>query len=138
MSAPHGTYRRYSGRDQCRCALCKRAMADYRAEYRKRRYLNRNQPLKVPALGSQRRMRALQTMGWPLGVRFGHVFDSDVIVQKTARDIAEHYNKHCMTQGPSKLAAMWAKSKGYPPPLAWDNIDDPDEDPSARMAHRVG
>ena len=35
-----------------------------------------------------------------------------------------------MTMGPCLRAARWAKSRGWAPPLAWDNIDDPTEQPN--------
>ncbi|NUQ98254.1 MAG: hypothetical protein HOY79_17480 [Streptomyces sp.] len=49
---------------------------------------------------------------------------------RTARSIAELYDRISMTVGDSVLSRNRAARNGWAPPLAWINIDDPDEDPA--------
>lgn len=122
--------------------------------YRKRRYLNRNQLLMVPALGTQRRLRALFALGWTsrdlaplLGVgvaRVGYLASDkqSTVLPETAAKVAAVYERLSMTvpADPEHLSprhcAVHARQRrlavrrGWAPPLAWDNIDDPDEQPT--------
>jgi len=86
----------------------------------------------VPA---QRRCQALAAIGWDArrvaersGLRMRVISDitagrmqqvsepTDVAVRRT-------YEMLCMTPGPSQRARNWARSRGWAPPLAWDDID---------------
>jgi hypothetical protein len=103
-------------------------------------------PSKVPALGSQRRIQALQALGWSrdvIAARLGYtgngsmsyLMQADQMRPGTAAKIAAVYDELCMTVptgvGPAR-ARTWAKRLGFVPPLAWDNIDDPNETPTGR------
>lgn len=133
----HGTLSRYVHRDpakRCRCAACKRANAAHQREYRRRRSQQGKQL--VSSLGAQRRLRALQAMGWPLlmlGRHLHHVFENDRIRRVTHEQVVRLYEEYCMRPGPDERIRLMARNRGYPPPLAWDDIDDPDEDPSPHL-----
>lgn len=124
----------------CSCNDCRRAHA------RARNYARMNTRHWVSALGSQRRIRALARLGWSsaeLSRRLGKhrsyllkVMSNDLLEQLTATAIATLYEDLCMTRCTSPTAgrtAAVAASHGWPPPLAWDNIDDPNEDPTGWM-----
>lgn len=119
------------------CTECKAARAAWQRGYETRRYLARGR-VTVPAVGTQRRLKALAVMGWDfveVGKRLGKGGDA---VSKVARlstwvrpEMAEKvkalYDELSMLRGPSLGAATWARAKGWNPPLAWDEetIDDP-------------
>jgi hypothetical protein len=120
----------------CSCNDCRRAHA------RARNYARMNTRHWVPALGSQRRIRALARLGWSsaeLSRRLGKhrsyllkVMSNDRLEQLTATAIATLYEDLCMTRCTSATAgrtATDASARGWPPPLAWDDIDDPNECP---------
>ncbi|MCZ4498522.1 MAG: hypothetical protein JWQ74_1075 [Marmoricola sp.] len=124
---------KYAGeRAGCRCAPCRRARYLYNIRMRQDhdRGIRRN----IPAIGTQRRIQALQAMGWTLTDlqdRTG-MFVSNLHRLSTRQDrvllyvyqrIAAVYDELCMTPGPSSRMRAIAKNKGYAPPLAWDDID---------------
>lgn len=98
---------------------------------------------RVPAVGTMRRLQALQALGWPhsqLKARTG--VDTRQLVAPTLQgrirrrvDYASHaaveavYETLCMTPGPSGRTRTLAGLRGYLPPLAWDDPDDPTERP---------
>jgi transcriptional regulator len=96
----------------------------------------------VSAAGTRRRIQALGAMGWSqhwiadqLGVTVQAVGSYRTpkrarVFISTARTIRDLYEGRSMTTGPCVRAARWAKSRGWAPPLAWDNIDDPTEQPN--------
>lgn len=124
------------------CEACRRVKADALAQYRKDRYLNGG-PLLIDATGMRRRIEALMCLGWSYelvgnraGVTGGAVRRwrrTASMERATVRKITRVYDELCMTPGPSKGAAAMAKRMGYAPPLAWDDIDDPDERPSTPL-----
>lgn len=147
----HGTRYAYYSRG-CRCAAARADCAAYQRERVKRTRVGR--PMSVPAVGTIRRLQALSRMGWTFreiggrsgagrkylmqlataGPMEGRVYASLATpVDRVFRDL-------CMVPGPSARARSNAVRHGWAPPLAWDNIDDPDEKPSvpttrlARMA----
>lgn len=88
----------------------------------------------VPSVGTIRRVRALQALGWSLtditpgssiarGVTRG---PGILIAAKSYRLIAARYEQLCMTPGPSRSAALRSNRVT---PLMWDDIDDPNEKP---------
>ena len=103
-------------------------------------------PPKVPTLGSQRRVQALQAlghsrsriaheMGYADNGAIGYLMKptTTTMLAVTAARIAEAYERLSMIvpTGPhADRARTWAKRHGYAPPLAWDDIDDPHEEPS--------
>lgn len=129
---------RFAYRAGCRCADALAAMAAERRRLRNAHVLG--VPMVVPSLGSQRRIRALMALGWTealIGAEMGFVTPSTIrgalrnatVTARTADRIAEVYERLSMRQGPSARTRMLAQRKGWLPPLAWDNIDDPNEHP---------
>jgi hypothetical protein len=148
----HGTLAGYNvhartGRDYCE--PCRRAKAIY-DKRRKWDALN-GRGYTVPSLGARRRIQALQVMGWSrqriaeaagwtTSGALRYVDRSDTITRRTHERIAEAYERIAMTPPPDEMAARrartWAKKYGYHPPLAWDDIDDPDETPAGAYRPR--
>lgn len=94
-----------------------------------------------PALGARRRLQALAAIGWTveeLGARSGVKFTTLAAIQRgstqqitAARNatVTALWGDLSATRGPSKEAARRAVTKGWHPPAAWDDIDDPHETP---------
>lgn len=138
----HGTNAGYIA--GCRLQCCKTAHADYRRKLYARQYIARGK-MTVPAIGSQRRIRALQAIGWritdiadALGLAshrgvcapLWQLMNRDQVRRSTAERIAELYDRWCMTPGPAASRNRGlAERRGWLPPLAWDDIDDPNERP---------
>ena len=126
------------------CDPCRQAAATYERDRQKRRYL-RHGALTTDPLGSQRRLRALAALGWSAHILAAEVGTSAAQLQAirngrrvyirtdTADRIAELYDRLHMTPGPSESARRWARWQECIPPLAWDDIDDPDEDPRGNV-----
>jgi hypothetical protein len=103
------------------------------------------QPLAGPglinAVGSHRRIHALQALGWPhrileerMGLphrRISTMLARPKIYTPMARKISDVYDELSMQPGPSERTREIAREKGWTPPLAWDDdtIDDPDAMP---------
>lgn len=93
----------------------------------------------VPALGAQRRTRALMALGYrhsDLTPAFGGATSSHLaiglrplITAETWRAVDTAYRRLSATLGPSETSRARAIRKGYAPPLAWDDIDNPRERP---------
>ena len=141
----HGSSAGYNA--GCRCAPCWAA----KQRYDKRRRWELHQTgtyRKVPAIGAQRRIEALQRLGWSvpvlskrLGVTSSAVYDLgryDTIYRTTHDRIAAVYEELSgrlpdpQTPG-ERMSVSRARNHaircGYLSPLAWLNIDDPDERP---------
>lgn len=95
----------------------------------------------VDATGTVRRLRALVAIGWPiahLAKRLG-MYDTAVgniargelaqVRATTAENVAALYRELCRLPGPSQRARIDARKKGWHGPLAWDDIDNPAEEP---------
>lgn len=128
--------------------------------YRKRRYLNRG-PLQVPAIGTIRRLRALYALGWTcvqlgdrLGVSKARVAAilnarSEKVLPETAANVAQLYRELSMVtpldppalkRGDSPIherTRRYAKRRGWAPPMAWDDIDDPNAEPQGVGVDRM-
>ena len=148
----HGTNRGYLA--GCGEACCKAAHAAYRRDLRSRQYLAGG-PLTVDATGTQRRIQALTALGWPgywIDDEIGRVrtYTTNILAQRahvlasTADLIADVYDRLSMTLPPTDTLAQrqvvsrarnLARRKGWPPPLAWDDIDDPTEHPTGWEYH---
>lgn len=146
----HGQERGYfahrkAGQKPCQPCIDAHCVASKRRAIR----ANNGQPALVPALGSQRRIRALAAIGWPfaqisaeLGRKATHESIATLLRQawvqrETANRIDAVYRRLCMTPGPNPTVAKRAQLNHWAPPLAWDDIDDPDEEPSRNIfAHR--
>jgi hypothetical protein len=101
---------------------------------------------KIPNVGTRRRIHALQAIGYSRAViaaeaGYGNGGSiayickpaSKAVTQSTYWKIRETYERLCMTVPQSddaKKVRTWAKRHGYAPPLAWDDIDDPNEQPN--------
>lgn len=137
----HGTNAGYSY-GGCREQCCKKAHARAMNLWR----MGRADKL-VPALGTHRRIQALMTLGWSgreMSRRIGHhrdylakVLDSRLVSSSTARKVADLYDALCMTLPPQTSSTTQtrnlAQRKGYAPPLAYDDIDDPNENPGSNI-----
>lgn len=98
--------------------------------------------LHVNPTGTRRRIQALCALGWSmkqqadvLGVRQSDIAhwcapQRSWVMRETADRVRVLYDKLSMTPGPSELSRKLAESKGWPPPLSWD--DDRIDDPRAR------
>lgn len=122
------------------CDSCKAAVAKYQANRDLMRM--RGQSHTIPAIGTVRRIQALVRMGWPMPVlseRLGAATPQTIqnlarkprarIRVATAQKIAALYDELAMTPGPSRVSATRARNRGWPAPLAWDDIDNPNERP---------
>lgn len=98
--------------------------------------------VKVPALGTRRRLQALVAFGYSrsdlcrrLGIQVsnGHKLfleDHDRVLASTARAVEALFNELQMTPGTSPRARNEGQRRGWPLPMAWD--EDTIDDPSAR------
>lgn len=94
---------------------------------------------KVAAVGTKRRLEALAYMGWSLrhvAGRLGVTVQAvsqyrtrSMVYADTARAIRDLYDELWDQQGPSVRTRGWARREGWLPPLAWDDMDDPDATP---------
>jgi hypothetical protein len=141
----HGSTTGY--RMGCRLDCCRRAVADAAALRRKRQYLARTNELGVPPIGTHRRIQALVALGWSLSrlsreAGYDRSHTALILTREgklrntTARRYAEVYDRLSMSLPPErtkdeKITATrsrnLARRNGWPPPLAWDDID---RDPS--------
>jgi hypothetical protein len=149
MTLTHGTNAGYLY--GCRQECCRTAHATYRRSVWRKRYARGVDRLYIDATGTQRRIRALQRMGWrfididrALGrnpkaqnATIVHNIGTQARVHiDTADAIATIYDRLSMTPGPSELLRKRAAAKGWPAPLSWDDdtIDDPNAEPNTGEA----
>lgn len=122
----------------CKCTDCRAAKSNY--EKRRIHDANHGRRRLVDATGTQRRIQALAAIGWPivtLSAEMGfpcreycqQILYRSRVLPATRDKVAELYERLCMTPGPSAHARNRALKKGWAVPLAYDNIDDPDEVP---------
>jgi len=95
----------------------------------------------VAAIGYRRRVQALWRLGWPshliaeeAGVGVGTIHrlmreKTATVRTRTAKRLDAAYERLSMTPGPSAVSVGRATREGHPPPLAWNDIDDPTERP---------
>src|SRR5690606_27047973 len=89
--------------------------------------------------GVGRRRRALNAIGYPTRLLAAEVGTTQEVIcdhlrgerkfvlAPTDRRVRDAYDRLCMTPVPSEISAKIARRNGYAPPLAWDDIDDPNE-----------
>lgn len=126
------------------CAPCREAGAAYRRDRRTRLYFARSSNLMVPSIGTIRRVQALVALGHSmrdideaLGRRYGYTSLKlkrypVTTYPKVAEEYAEVYERLCMIRPEGSLAdrtRRLAARNGWLPPLAWLDIDDPNEVP---------
>lgn len=127
-------------REGCRCDECRRVVAREMNVYKMRRAANGG-PLLVSKVGAVRRLQALMWMGWSrreLARQAGYKGDAFALILNSPRQaimvandqkVADLFERLAMRPGPSKRAHDCAERNGWLPPLAWTDIDDPDEIP---------
>ncbi len=87
--------------------------------------------VRVPAHGFVRRVQAMQSLGYPTRWLEANGVDPDIGPAGKGVDAArwrrcrDLYEQVWDKQGPSARARAIAARKGYAPPMAWDDIDDP-------------
>lgn len=126
-----------------RCDACRTAARLYEQTRQTRRYLARGS-LTVDGTGTRRRVRALVAIGWTmqeidtaLGMKRGYSSklsnETGPVLRNTAVAVEAMYSTRSMTPKVGWLAERQrriAASKGWAPPLAYDDIDDPNEQPT--------
>lgn len=94
---------------------------------------------KVPAIGSLRRIQALNCAAWPtktiakrLGLTGLNLSTKKQVTKGTADRIDEVYREWKDVTGPSARTATWAANQGFVPSRYWDaeTIDDPSATPA--------
>lgn len=141
----HGQERGYFAHAVDGEAACEDCLRAHRAAAKRRALAFwRGQPSLIDATGTRRRIQALNAIGWPnhtiakAGGWTGHstirnMLGAEHVRRANAEKIAEIYERLCMSIGPSAVARRRAAAAGWAPPLAWENIDDPDECPRVHM-----
>lgn len=152
----HGQYRGYRAHrvdGEEACDPCKRAAAAAEA----RRHLPGASRRTDPA-GCARRVQALVALGWTYldMQRISGIEDAELrrfalgersyVFTTTVAKVDAAYRQLCMVLPPENTPAerqartkarRMAARNGWVPPLAWDDIDDPDESPSGATSHRL-
>lgn len=137
----HGTpagYNAHKRAGQTACDPCKRGIAGYQARISWER--ENGNPRRVAATGTQRRIQALMALGWSaedVARELGWAHKRAVhrlrfvtfVYRSTHEQVAAAYERLSGTPGPNENAKRRALAAGYAPPLAWDDIDNPDEKP---------
>lgn len=130
----------------CRQSCCRSAKLRY--DKRRKWEAAQGNSRKVPSLGATRRVRALRALGWSVtvqaefcGLDYRQLYDIgrfDTCYRRTHDQIAAMYERLAMQLPPTSTQSQkhsvtktrrTAKRNGWPPPLAWDDIDNPDEQP---------
>lgn len=121
------------------CARCREQAR--RKLIRYRLYAAHHGARKVPALGTQRRIRALNRWGYTreqIAARVGwtqsaltRLLEQTVIYKETEEIVARVYREIVASgiPGTSLKTRRRAEVAGWPGPLDWDDIDNPDEVP---------
>jgi hypothetical protein len=148
--APCGTnaaYNRHVYEKTPKCDPCREAHAKHRRDYRARQYLTGREHFKLDATGTHRRIRSLIRMGWRMddiaevavpdhtsgGKWVFEVLKQPKVRQSTYDAISRAYEALSARRGPSQRNATYASNKGWVPPFAWDDIDDPKERPQGYL-----
>lgn len=142
----HGENRGYVA--GCREQCCRQAHMVWMKRYRM------GGARMVPALPTHRRIQALAAIGWSTGIQarmLGHnrryiqrVLVVDAVWASTAEAVAGLYDRLSMTvpidslttNAAHKRTRAWAASMGWAVPLAWDDINDPNEIPAGSHVPR--
>jgi hypothetical protein len=99
----------------------------------------------LPVIGARRRLHALFRLGWtlddiaagdqPMRKRLADISRGERThtAARSYRFVVARFDELCMTEGPSKQTRTRATRLDYPPPLAWDDIDDPAAEPQHQL-----
>lgn len=132
----HGTLAGYAAHrkdKEAACDDCRRAAATYQA--RRLHERNHGKQRLSDATGTTRRIQALMALGWTadlIGEKAGMSRQqvtnltsgrTKSVRPATAAKVARAYKALSMKLGPSTLNRVAASRKGWPPPMAWDDID---------------
>ena len=146
--APRG-YAAHRREKETACDPCLRAAALYDNQLRLEKMAGRGSR-RIPATGTARRIQALVAIGYTyvdLAEEFGWSHDMPMrlatrkshVLRSTAERVAEVYDRFHMTPQTGTRRANYARSvarkHGWSPPLAWDDIDDPNEPPDLGSIH---
>lgn len=149
----HGSNKGYAAHIAAKvdpCPPCRRAHARVMQQWQYAKLKGRR--LTVPSRGVHRRIQALQRLGWtqqqiadscgwPDSRNVRDVLERDVCFIATWRRVAQAYERLCMKLPPPSAGATKARRKaernGWPPPLAWDDIDDANAAPVMGMANQI-
>lgn len=142
----HGTSAGYIA--GCRDECCLRAKVRYDKQRRWELHTT-GKYRKVPSFRVIRRIRALQALGWSVpqiakrcDMSFQHLYmlsRHETAYVTTLETIVGVYDVLSMSLPPetnmgerigASRARNHARRMGWPPPLAWSDIDDPDEEPA--------
>lgn len=100
---------------------------------------------RVDPTGTIRRIQALAAIGWPIiwtaeqtGYHYSYVFTIlggrlHSIPRPVAQRVAALYREYSRRQGHSQHTRTIARRNGWHGPLAWDDIDDPNERPETEQ-----
>jgi len=103
---------------------------------------------RLPALGTVRRLQALVAYGYSVehiaalsGLSVRHLFDlvagrRETVTVRVRNKVADVYERHSTTPGPSNLARTAGRARGWAVPGAWDDIDDPNVVPQRGYTSR--
>lgn len=144
----HGSYagasaHRRAGERPCPACLC----AEARTRKQNRWLEHIGQPATIPALGTIRRLQALRRLGWtvvaiaaesgiPEKTLRNPTYRGTNVYRTTADAVAATYDRLSMRipEGPyATRERRYAERQGWPPPLAWDDIDNPTEQPRGHV-----
>jgi hypothetical protein len=147
----HGTYAGANQHWITKTPICEPCgQAAYRYVKKCRLDKESGAPRSVPVLGTRRRIQALGALGYSynqigravgvdrsLIMRWATASDRVLVHSATANKIAAAYEQLSMTLPDNSnnrrdYFRLMARRKGWVPPLAWDDIDDPNETPGGR------
>lgn len=142
----HGTYAgaaEHWKQGESPCERCQPIASKVRKRNRHMRAVGR--PANVSSMGTLRRLEALRALGYSImtisrecGISEKTLrnpwYRGTTVHRTTAEAVAAVYDRLHMIvpEGPyAKRERRAAARRGFVPPLAWDDIDDPDETPAA-------
>lgn len=149
----HGTTRGFHA--GCLNPCCRRAIARYQKGIRYNKVAGRR--YSVPAIGAQRRIQALMALGWTgndiaaaAGLPHRNYVRRILVGQKgkpctwlerkthdTIARVFEDLAMRLPEPMPQRARCRtMARNRGWLPPLAWNNIDDPNERPARGSDHK--
>ena len=148
----HGTYAgavRHWDRREPVCEPC--GVAARRTRKRNRLRALAGEPATVPKLGTRRRVHALMAIGWTYrqisqasGVSYATLRDltrGRRVYWAVATAIADTYDRLSDTPAPPGRNTTYvinlARRNNWPPPSAWLDIDDPNEQPDLGAGKRM-